>query len=167
MSSSRWVIVACVAVVAVGSHAEPAEAKMPQLRFEARRAAAGSTVSAVVRPWPQGSLGQLRFFLVHGHDLAAMFHPTEWMAFGTHARKTAKDVRFVAVRAVPVPGRETSDGWVTAQIRIPATLPRGQYTTAVLACEGTCVLELALQPRRLSILRSIGRWDQRLALRID
>lgn len=163
----RIAIVALAATVAIGALAGPAAAKLPQLRFEQRQADAGTTVSAVIHLWPSPrQLERLRFFLVHAHDLAAMFRPYEWMIFGKSARAATRDSRLIELAPVAVADSVTADGWITVEIALPDGIRRGRYTTAVLVCSPGCVLELGLTPRRLTILRSIGKWDQRLALRV-
>jgi len=156
-----------VVAIACGVLVEPAASKLPQLRFEQRRADAGSTVKAAVPIWPSLELDKLRFYLVHERDLAAMFSPYEWMLFRAAAQAAAKDKRFIELDVPATDGSVARTGPVPVQITLPHDLRPGQYTTAVLLCAPTCVLELALTSRRMAILRSISKWNQGFALRVD
>ena len=164
----RGGIAALAATVTLVALAGAADAKSPQLRFEQRRVAAGTTIRATIQVWPSARrLERLRFFLVHGRDLNAMFPPHEWMLFGKEAHAAIRDARFIELDVAPVAGSETRDQWVKVMVALPHGIRPGSYTTSVLSCQQTCVLELALTPRRLSILRSISKWNQKFALRID
>jgi hypothetical protein len=160
-------VVALAATAAFGALAGPAAAKLPLLRFEQARAEAGTTVSAAMPVWPQLRLERLRFFLVHARDLAALFPRDDYAIFGKQARVVARDERLLELDPVPVADSETDEGWITVELTIPDGIRTGTYTTAALLCRPSpCVLQPALTPSRMAILRSIGRWNQRLALRV-